>query len=88
MEDKEYLLMDQEVKELARYLKLVKRIYLAAIIVIIILFIFFIYTYGFDLFSHFYVTALFILTIIIMYMLSMFLLFNFRRKVRKLRDKL
>lgn len=88
MEDKEYLLMNKEIEELASYMKMVKRIYLAAIVIIIILFIFFIFTYGFDLFSHFYVTALFILTIIIMYMLSMILLFNFRRKVRKLRDKL
>jgi hypothetical protein len=60
----------------------------AAVVIIIILFIFFIYTYGFSLFSHFYVTALFISTIFIMYLLSMILLFNFRRKVRKLRDKL
>ena len=88
MEDKEYLLMNKEVEELAHYMKLVKRVYLAAIIIIIILFAIFIYTYGFDLFSHFYVTTLLILTIIIMYLLSMNLLFNFRRKVRKLRDKL
>ena len=88
MEDREYLLMDQEIKELAQYIKLVKRIYLAAIVIIIILFVFFIYTYGWDLFSHFYVTALFILTIIVMYMLNMILLFNFRRKVRKLKDKI
>lgn len=88
MKDKEYLLMNKEVEALAKYLKLVKRIYLATIVFIIILFIFFVYTYGWDLFSHFYVTALFILTIIIMYMISMILLFIFRRKVRKLKDKL
>ena len=88
MEDKEYLLMDQDIKALARYIKLVKRIYLGAILIIIIVFIFFFYTYGLDLFSHFYVTAIFILTIIILYLLSMILLFNFRRNVRKLRDKL
>ena len=88
MEDKEYLMMDHEIKDLAKYLKLVKRIYLGIIVFIIILFIFFVYTYGWDLFSHFYVAAFFILTIIIMYMLSMILLFIFRRKVRKLKDKL
>lgn len=88
MEDKEYLLMDQEVKDLARYIKLVKRVYLAAIILIIILFAALVFTYGWDLFSNFYVTVFFILTLMIMYILSMFLLFNFRRKVRKLRDKL
>ena len=81
-------MMDHEIKDLAKYLKLVKRIYLGIIVFIIILFIFFVYTYGWDLFSHFYVAAFFILTIIIMYMLSMILLFIFRRKVRKLKDKL
>ena len=81
-------MMDHEIKDLAKYLKLVKSIYLGIIVFIIILFIFFVYTYGWDLFSHFYVAAFFILTIIIMYMLSMILLFIFRRKVRKLKDKL
>jgi predicted membrane channel-forming protein YqfA (hemolysin III family) len=66
----------------------VKRIYFGIIVFIIILFFFFVYTYGWDLFSHFYVAAFFILTIILMYMLSMILLFIFRRKVRKLKDKL
>ena len=88
MKDEDYVLMNKEIEELANYMKMVKRIFFGAIVIIIVMFAFFFIFYGPDLFSNFLVTGLFISSIIILYLLSIILLFRFRRKVRKLRDKL
>jgi len=80
--------MNKEIEELGNYMKKVKRIFFGAILLLIVMFAFFFIFYGLDLFSNFLVTGLFISSIITLYLLSIILLFRFRRKVRKLRDKL
>ncbi|UCF08904.1 MAG: hypothetical protein JSW28_04230 [Thermoplasmata archaeon] len=88
LEEKEAILMDKEIEHLANYIRLVKKIYIGALIVLIVLFASFIFVYGLELFRNIYVTGLFIITIMVLYLISMILLFNFRRKVRRLKDKL
>ena len=79
---------EKEVELLFRYFKRVKKIYLAAIVVIIVLFAFFIIQYGLDFIKNPLILSLFVILIISLYLISMILLINFQKKVRRLKEKL
>ena len=86
-EDKD-ILKDEEVERLFHYFKRVKKIYLSTIVIIIVLFAYFIFTYGLDLYEHPHILGAFIIIVIVLYLVSMILLMNFKKKVKRLRGKL
>lgn len=88
LDENEYLLRDAEVEHLFNYFKRVKRIYLATIVIIIVLFAVFIFAYGLDLYKQPFILGIFLIIIVVLYLLSMVLLMNFRKKVRRLKGKL
>lgn len=88
MEEDKYKSADKEIELLLNYFKMVKRIFISAIVIIILLFAFFMFTYGLDLYKHPYLLGGFIITFIVLYLISMVFIMNFRRKVKKLKSKL
>lgn len=88
MEEDEDVLRDEEVEHLFNYFKRVKKIYLSTIVIIVVLFAVFIFAYGLDLYKQPFILGLFLIIIVVLYLLSMVLLMNFRKKVRRLKGKL
>lgn len=88
LEEYEDVLRDEEVEHLFNYFKRVKKIYLSTIVIIIVLFAVFIFAYGLDLYKQPFILGIFLIIIVVLYLLSMVLLMNFRKKVRRLKGKL
>jgi len=88
LEEDKYIQTEKEVELLLNYFKLVKKIFLSAIVIIIFLFAFFMFIYSLDLYKHPLILGAFIIIIIVLYSVSMILLMNFKKKVKRLKDKL
>ena len=88
MDDLRYTMMTDEIEQLAKYIRTVKKIYTAALIIIIAIFVTVIALFGWDLFRHGYITLIFIITILALYVISIVLLVRFRRKVQQLKDEI